>query len=361
MRQETEWEHEFTQSSGVVALLVEVLEIRGLHSTSMLREAGIDPGWLSQPDIRIPARCSDRLWQMAVEATDDECLALDFAERFRPGDLQVLNFGLYASLTLRDASERLVRAAHILSQAPRYSCEVRDARFEVCIEPGYPGASPHRLLACQASFLKVWRSLAGPELVPCEVRLQQAPPRCAEAARRIEAFFGCPPVYGAACSGISLELSQAQVPLANGDAELARSGDEIVERYLARTDACALTPALRDVVVRQIASGLFDQEAVAQRLGLSVRTLQRRLAEEGAAFKDLLCEARRRLAERYLLEGRHSIKEVAYLLGFADLSNFARAFRGWYAMTPREFQQRRKATANTPQMLPQRMAAAANS
>ncbi|MNE63905.1 HTH-type transcriptional regulator VirS [compost metagenome] len=83
---------------------------------------------------------------------------------------------------------------------------------------------------------------------------------------------------------------------------------------------------------------------MAQRLGLSVRTLQRRLAEEGAAFKELLCEARRRLAERYLLEGRHSIKEVAYLLGFADLSNFARAFRGWYAMTPREFQQLRTST-----------------
>ncbi|MNZ76738.1 HTH-type transcriptional regulator VirS [compost metagenome] len=321
----------------------------------MLREAGIDPCWLSQPAIRIPARCGDRLWQMAVEAADDECLALDYAERFRPGDLQVLNFGLYASLTLLDASERLVRAAHILSQAPLYGSEVRAARFEIFLDPCYPGASPHRLLAGQASILKVWRSLASPELVPCEVRLQQAPPRCAVAAHRMEAFFGCPLVYDAARSGISLELSQAQAPLASADAELARSGDEIVERYLARADAHAVTPALRDIVVRQIASGLFDQESVAQRLGLSVRTLQRRLAEEGAAFKDLLCEARRRLAERYLLEGQHSIKEVAYLLGFADLSNFARAFRGWYAMTPREFQQLRN-TASSHRAPPVRLA-----
>ncbi|MNJ10795.1 HTH-type transcriptional regulator VirS [compost metagenome] len=91
--------------------------------------------------------------------------------------------------------------------------------------------------------------------------------------------------------------------------------------------------------MQQINAGLFDQHAVTQRLGISVRTLQRRLAADGTSFKVLLREVRRQLATRYLSEGRHTVKEVAYLLGFQDLSNFSRTCRSWFGVSPSQLQQ----------------------
>ncbi|WP_448119585.1 helix-turn-helix transcriptional regulator [Pseudomonas serbica] len=105
--------------------------------------------------------------------------------------------------------------------------------------------------------------------------------------------------------------------------------------------------AMTQAVLQQLAIGLFDQHAVTRRLGVSVRTLQRRLAADGTSFQVLLNETRRQMAVRYLQEGRHTVKEVAYLLGFADLSNFARTCRGWFGVPPTRLQQSDHFTALT--------------
>lgn len=98
------------------------------------------------------------------------------------------------------------------------------------------------------------------------------------------------------------------------------------------TPSMPIAQSMTHAVMHQLDAGLFDQHAVTQRLGVSVRTLQRRLAADGTSFKTLLREARRQKATRYFSEGRHSIKEVAYLLGFQDLSNFARTCRDWFGV-----------------------------
>lgn len=121
--------------------------------------------------------------------------------------------------------------------------------------------------------------------------------------------------------------------------------DEVVRAYLADMshDKVALDVVME--VVQRLASGTVDKESVARQMGISSSTLQRRLAAEGASFRQLLNETRRDLAERYLREGRRPIKDVAYSLGFADLSNFTRAFRSWFGVSPREY---RNSTRNAP-------------
>jgi AraC-like DNA-binding protein len=78
--------------------------------------------------------------------------------------------------------------------------------------------------------------------------------------------------------------------------------------------------------------------AVSKRLGLSARTLQRKLNEEGTSHQELLDELRRDLSRNYLLEPNMSVAEAAFLLGFSDPSAFHRAFRRWTGMTPKQFQ-----------------------
>lgn len=113
---------------------------------------------------------------------------------------------------------------------------------------------------------------------------------------------------------------------------------QIAQRHAAKP--YELSPhGMTQAVRQQLAIGLFDQHAVTLRLGVSVRTLQRRLAADGTSFQALLSETRRQMAVRYLRDGRHTVKEVAYLLGFADLSNFARTCRGWFGVPPTRLHQ----------------------
>lgn len=113
--------------------------------------------------------------------------------------------------------------------------------------------------------------------------------------------------------------------------------DEVMRRYIAELSHANVAQDVVLEVVQRLASGQVDKETVARHMGISPSTLQRRLAAEGASFRQLLNDTRRDLAERYLQDGQRPIKDVAYSLGFADLSNFTRAFRSWFGVSPREY------------------------
>ena len=100
---------------------------------------------------------------------------------------------------------------------------------------------------------------------------------------------------------------------------------------------------VRTQIVRMLPDGEPRRAALAKALGVSERTLQRRLADESAHFHVLIESTRRELAQEYLANSRLSLAEVAYLLGFADQSNFFRSFKRWFATSPGEFRRRLRA------------------
>jgi AraC-like DNA-binding protein len=125
----------------------------------------------------------------------------------------------------------------------------------------------------------------------------------------------------------------------------------IVERHLAaslppRGEGDAWLEGLRDEISRRICDGQPTIFSLAKRLGLGVRTLQRRLDERGLVFKTLVEEIRRDLALRYLGDEGPSLTEVAFLLGYSEVSAFNRAFRRWTGGTPLSHRKRALAPAS---------------
>ena len=92
------------------------------------------------------------------------------------------------------------------------------------------------------------------------------------------------------------------------------------------------------MLIQMLPSGKADQDTVANRLYRSTSTLQRQLTAEGTNYRDILESTRRSLAEHYLREGGYSQAEIAFMIGFSDQSNFARAFKRWTGMSPGQFQ-----------------------
>ena len=115
---------------------------------------------------------------------------------------------------------------------------------------------------------------------------------------------------------------------------LDRHAEELLAKYPPRD---SLIDQVRNVIADEFRGGEPSLERIADHLGLTPRTLQRKLQELGTSYNDVLDQMRRQLAERYLREPQMAICEVAYLLGFSESSSFHRAFKRWTGVTPKEF------------------------
>jgi AraC-like DNA-binding protein len=128
-------------------------------------------------------------------------------------------------------------------------------------------------------------------------------------------------------------------PLATANPELVRINDRIVTDYLAQLDRSDLGMRVRSELIEHLPGGHVSEAEIANSLNVSLRSLQRKLREQGMTFKELVETTRRDLGLQYVRDPQHSFNEVAFLLGFTEPANFSRAFKRWYGKTPSQFRQ----------------------
>ncbi|MFY1826947.1 helix-turn-helix domain-containing protein, partial [Myxococcus fulvus] len=155
--------------------------------------------------------------------------------------------------------------------------------------------------------------------------------------RPYEKLFRCKVTFGANADVLVYERAPFEVTLPGANPELARINDELITRHLARHAGQDLVTRVRAMLLELMPQGEPSQEKVAERLHMSSRSLQRKLVDSGSGFRELLAETRRTLALSYLSEPGRSVSEIAYLLGFSDVSTFTRAFRRWTGQPPSRF------------------------
>ncbi len=144
--------------------------------------------------------------------------------------------------------------------------------------------------------------------------------------------------FDAEVSAIAFHRESLAVPMKSPRPELCRlleaHGEELLRRLPSQGDLLDLA---RRALLEELRGGEPELGTIARKLGMSGRTLQRRLRVLGASHQDLLDEVRRDLALRYLKDPSLAVAEVSFLLGFSEVSNFYRAFRRWTGSTPLEF------------------------
>ena len=128
------------------------------------------------------------------------------------------------------------------------------------------------------------------------------------------------------------------VPNKLGDETIAQFFDQYLEQELAKlADTGSLQKRVCLAVAKMLSEGVPTLSSVASSLGMSARTLQRRLSDQEQSFQNLVDQARRELAQQLLSETDYSLAEVAFLTGFAEQSGFTRAFKRWSGKTPRSY------------------------
>jgi AraC-like DNA-binding protein len=250
--------------------------------------------------------------------------------------LHAVGYAWLASATLNDALTRLARYARVLNDfwRPALGDEPRGIRFTL----GYATAHSVRPLsrhdAVLSGIVKLCRITYGDSFTPLEVAVEREPPN---GAQRFQDWFRAPIVWRASQPSLLFRREDLTRPLVTTNPGLVLAAEKLVTDYLARLDRDDVVARVKRELLNGFPDGAPTQAVIARALGLSTRTLHRRLAEAGTSFDDLLDETRRELAAGYIRHTDYSVGEVAFLLGFAEASSFNRAFRRWTGMSPSEF------------------------
>ena len=293
-------------------------------------------------DARITAAQFCVAWAEAIRITGNGELALAIAGELPVGSFGIVEYVCRAAPNLGEALRQWVRYLNLLDDAVEVALAIEDDRacVRVTRESEAPAPASHEL--CFALLARQARQLATTPLRVARVELAHP---CAGDPARYRAWFDAPVVFGAPVTQLVFPATALAASLVSADpsllAILARAAGELARRGVEPpTIAAQVARILRD----ELRHDHGTIEHAAKRLGLTARSLQRRLKEEGTSFQAVREQVRQELARRYLDE-RLSIAEISFLLGFSEPSAFFRAFKRWTGTTP--IQARRRAAPAT--------------
>lgn len=328
-----------TTISSWVLLIAETLKSYGVDYRKLFRKLDMDPAHLSDCNARFDFMSVTKLWDMALEETQDPCFGLVTVNHWHPTSMHALGYSWLASPNLMEAFERLQRYIRIVNNAVEVKINsLPNNKTEVALGTslGINQGSPAAHDAALAVMAHMCRMNYGRDLDPVRVRTARPEPS-ANCKERLNAFFRAPIEYGADVLALHFENSALQKHLPASNIELARANDKVIDEYLSHLDGASVGIRVKASITELLPSGSVTEERIASLLNLSVRSMQRRLKEEETSFKALLNMTRQELADQYIENSRLSINEITYLLGFSDPANFSRAFKRWHGVSPSQY------------------------
>jgi AraC-like DNA-binding protein len=277
------------------------------------------------------------LEQIAAVQCDATGFPLRVGASMRCDDYGAFGLAWKTAPNLRGSLERAARYALLLTSVAGYELRDHAKGAYFLLHRNGPRSLGLRLSneTTLASAVSIMREVSPDPVVPLEVHCRHAAP---SSVADHEAFFGCPVIFGSDLDG--LLMSEETLMGANrlGDPAMAQFLKPHLDKELA---AVSSQSSFQQNLLRRISDRLSEGPLraadVAREMGMSDRTLHRRLVADGISFQGLLEQARRRLAEGLLVQSDHSIAEIAFLTGYSEQSAFTRAFKRWVDQTPAMF------------------------
>jgi AraC-like DNA-binding protein len=325
-------------TGGIARLACARLDQMGKDPAVILSKAGLTPERARDPAIRLEVRTQIKLLDLAAEELQDEWLGFHLARNFDLREIGLVYYVVASSDQLADALRNAERYSQIMNEGIRLRFSMQDGPAAIALE--YVNvdrdADRQQIEFWLVTLVRVCRQVTNGRLVPSRVKTRHFRNGVPVEFR---AFFGVDVEFGASVDEICFPRPVALLPVVGRDEYL----NEMLRRYA--EEALASKPRERltmrsmaeDVLPKLLPHGRAMASEVAQRLGVSSRTLSRKLAEEGTSFAEILDQLRAALARRYLHDETLPVSEIAWLLGYREVSSLTHAFKRWTGTTPRQF------------------------
>ncbi|MFZ6030316.1 MAG: AraC family transcriptional regulator [Chloroflexota bacterium] len=316
-----------------------------VNKDEFLRDIGVDPEFIKTYDVQLPVETYLHIQDSAAAYVHDPYFGLHMGEYAEAGSWSILGYMMMNCKTLGEAFQKGGRYARIIGNLIEGRGEWRFNKIKVVFytPPDAPQMSRHCFEATFSSTVRMMRTLTGKQIDPLEVRFIYPKP---ESTTEYERIFRCPVLFGQKENSMSADPGIANTPILMSNPALLAHFEQYAHDFLAQMERKdEYTQAVTKIILSRLDDEALSINKVAREMAVSVRTLQKRLEEEGVVFSELLRDIRHRLAKKYLCEN-YSVEQITYLLGFSEPSVFRKAFKKWSGVTPREYRERAYSTAS---------------
>jgi len=311
---------------------------QGLDPAALFREAALDTARLHDGHGRFSADEVNRLWEIALSRSGNPLLGMDRDLAARYVNFDVVGYATMSSADLRSALEKLARYLALISSATTF--ELLPRRSDSWLVMGHTGyrrpVPPQRSAFSLLALLTLCQWVTRRELRPLAVHFCFPAPGD---PRAFDKAFGGPVRFGQPDNRLLLSAADLAGALPSRNAALLALHEQAMDERMAALGSTSIASRVSEEIIRRLARGEPRRRDVAASLALTDRTLQRRLHAEGTSFQQLLDDARRELAHKYLADSRYALGQVVHMLGFADQSNFFRASRRWFGVPPSRYRE----------------------
>ena len=321
-----------------IAMVVDSLRAEGVPSNQALKGVELSEGELHSPDTRVCLNQVLQSYRNAVRLSGDSNFACRTGLKFH-----VSTYGMYGFAILSSTSFR--QAARFAEQYNQLETPVADLAFAEKDALGIWKITPVPLLSVEPSLyrfivelqfgtaISLHRDIMGPSFAPQELHVTY---RAMQDRQGCESTFGCPVLYGRDENSIVFDRKWLDRSPELGNElsylQAVRLCDQLLKDMATKIGVAG---DVREILLHNLARRMTI-DAVSKRLKIPLRTLKRRLEQQGTSYRQIVDELKTEIAIRYLRETNLTIEEIASCLGYSEPANFRQAFRRWTNKTPKE-------------------------
>ena len=333
-----------TVRASVLVALPGYLRARGADLTPLLVQAGLDPAVLDDRNRIISLNATAKLFDLVAERLSDPAFGLSYALAFPIGGSGLLGHLMMSAPNVRCLLKVMAHymEIHTTPMRPTFEEHATVGWFAFTWPATFTAPLQHYTIFAVGCLVLRLRLGAGQAWHPLVAEFQHRAPTAPEALEAYAQLFGSRIKFDQPRNSIALDQTALSKPLPTTMEGLFDTIQELGDQKLkARQaepddDAAALHRLLNRLLQ---AEEPFDLETCAAALGMTGRSLQWRLEQEGTSYEQVLVMTRIVAAERYLRDSDHQLTRIASLLGFSELSAFTRWSRSRFKMTPSAYRQ----------------------
>ena len=310
-----------------------------LDIDTICQTIGLDKKLLSDNSQHISGQLFQQLIAALLAQSSDDLFGLHTAKHVQPGSYSVLGYILMNCENLGQAIskiqpfEKLVGDMGITTISPlgeqvkiSWHCQFTD-----------PNVKRHMVDNCLASWLTFARYLVSQDSNPSELHLSRQQPSLSQ-QQAYQTVFKCLVRYGQSENAIIFDKALLSVPLNKGDQQLLSTLESHAQTLVSSlTSEIDIATQLKSELAKTLKTGAFHQQDMAEKFGISTKTLQRRLAALGLNFQCLLDETRLNMAKRHLADSALNLNQISIELGFTEPRSFYRWFNKLTQQTPGDY------------------------
>jgi AraC-like DNA-binding protein len=316
------------------------LDKNGIDTEPLLTKVGLSRDQLFQEESGVSIASQYRFLELAAKATNDSLLGFHLAIDMDLRQAGILFYLAASSATVSQAIEHLARYAGTTSEAVLLEISRHRDLTVLTLRPVSASDEPRRQVSEFTALLliRALRKQTNRDFSP--TRITFAHDRRSR-LREVHRLLGCPVEFAQATDSWVFPQRVMELPIVSEDSHLLQILETHADALLAqRHSPTGLRDLVENHLVSALPSGRVQAAVVAEQLGMSPRSLSRRLADEGTSFGQILDRLRNRLAVRYIADQRISLQQIAWLLGYSDVTAFNHAFKRWFDTSPRRTRDR---------------------